>query len=486
MIAFAPEQASAMGKPHVVILGAGPAGLGAAFRLARRGLARVTVLEKNPGVGGNASSFELGGLRVDYGSHRLHPACDPEILADIRSLLGQDLLDRPRHGRIRLCGRWVHFPIKPLDLARRLPPSFLAGAAADLVKKIMTKNPGPTDNGTFASVLEQSLGRTLCRDFYFPYARKIWGLDPEELSAAQARRRVSANSLGKMARKALSALPGLKTQGSGRFFYPRQGYGQISEAYHRAAARSGAEVLLNARLESIETVEGAVQRVRYLRDGQYLFLPADHVWSTIPITVLARSVRPSPPQELLQAAEVLSYRGMILIYLLLEQERFSEYDAHYFPEPEIPISRLSEPKNYSDGQGPRGLTVLCAELPCAPDGPEWEKSDEELGELVCRSLEGAGIAVRAPVKEVVTRRLRQAYPIYRKGYELYFDRLDQWLGQIKGLLTFGRQGLFAHDNTHHALYMGYSAAASLREDGSFDQQRWRSFRRVFDTHVVED
>ena len=177
---------------------------------------------------------------------------------------------------------------------------------------------------------------------------------------------------------------------------------------------------------------------------------------------------------------------MILIYLVVEQDRFSEYDAHYFPEPEVAISRLSEPKNYRDGQGPPHLTVLCAELPCAADGPEWGKSDEELGRLVCDALKAGGIPVQAPVKEVVTRRLRHAYPIYSRGYEVSFDRLDQWLRQIDGLLTFGRQGLFAHDNTHHALYMAYCAVDCLDENGRFDRERWQQFRRVFETHVVED
>ena len=124
-----------MVKPHVVILGAGPAGLGAAFQLTRRALAWVTVLEQQNQVGGNAGSFEIEGIQVDYGSHRLHPSCDPTVLQDIRTLLGSDLLDRPRHGRIRLCGRWIHFPLKPVDLALGLPPSFSLGVAVDLVRK---------------------------------------------------------------------------------------------------------------------------------------------------------------------------------------------------------------------------------------------------------------------------------------------------------------------------------------------------------------
>src|SRR5512139_3653218 len=104
-----------MSKPHVVILGGGPAGVGAAFQLTRKSLAQVTLLEECENVGGAAASFELSGLRVDYGSHRLHASCDPEILKDIRTLLGNDLLNRPRHGRIKLQGRWIHFPLKPLD-----------------------------------------------------------------------------------------------------------------------------------------------------------------------------------------------------------------------------------------------------------------------------------------------------------------------------------------------------------------------------------
>src|SRR6476659_5615162 len=113
-------------------------------------------------------------------------------------------------------------------------------------------------------------------------------------------------------------------------------------------------------------------------------------------------------------------------------------------------------------------------------------TDEELGNFVSDALGSAGIPVRAPVLQIATRRLRQAYPIYRRGYESSFNRLDRWLSQFDGLLTFGRQGLFAHDNTHHALFMAYSAANCLKPDGAFDRALWRQHRREFESHVVED
>src|SRR5262249_7628471 len=133
-----------------------------------------------------------------------------------------------------------------------------------------------------------------------------------------------------------------------------------------------------------------------------------------------------------------------------------------------------------------GVTVLCAELPCDPDGAEWQQSDADLGALVEAALSTAGIPIRAPILRVVTRRLRQAYPIYRRGYEASFSALDQWLEACDSLLSFGRQGLFAHDNTHHALFMAYCAANCVEPSGRFDRSRWGAYRRVFETHVVED
>ncbi len=472
-------------RPHVVVLGAGPAGLAAAYALAREGKARVTVLERNAQVGGNAGSFELAGVHVDYGSHRLHPASDPRVLADIQSLLGPDLLVRPRHGRIRLRGRWIHFPLKPLDLGLRLPPAFALGVAADMGRKALRRQATNGAGATFASVLEAGLGRTICYDFYFPYARKLWGAEPEALAAVQAQRRVSAGSPLKLVRKVLNAVPGLRRPGAGVFYYPRRGFGQIVDAFAAAAAEAGADICLGASVRSVNTSETGVT-VAWTEGETTRTATADYAWSTIPVTALARTVQPPPPADILSATERIDYRAMILVYLVLAQDRFTEFDAHYFPGADIRISRLSEPKNYAAAAEPAGTTVLCAELPCAVSDPEWTMSDAELGQLVQADLTRAGIQVKAAVRQVVTRRLRQAYPIYLNGFEAHLYPLLDWLDRVPRLLTFGRQGLFAHDNTHHALYMGYAAAACLRADGSFDDTQWQTYRREFEKHVVED
>src|SRR4030095_7418073 len=125
--------------------------------------------------------------------------------------------------------------------------------------------------------------------------------------------------------------------------------------------------------------------------GQFEAIEADHVWSTIPVTLLSRLVRPSAPADVLKASEQITYRAMILIYLVLEQPQWTPFDAHYFPETHIPITRLSEPKNYSARSEPSDRTVLCAELPCTVSDETWRSSDDELGLLVKDALAKCGL-----------------------------------------------------------------------------------------------
>lgn len=463
-------------RASVVVLGAGPAGLGVAFRLARRGMS-VTVIERAAEVGGNAGSFDCSGFRADYGSHRLHPTCEPGILEDIRTFLGDDLLDRPRHGRIHLAGRWLHFPLKPADLLLKAPLTLIAGFARDTILKPFR---AASKGESFADILREGLGPAMCEQFYFPYARKIWGLEPEALDAEQARRRVAAGSASKLIAKVLGLLPGFRKPGAGRFYYPRGGFGQIAEGYRDAALAAGAELRLNAPLEEIHLDPDSV----LIRAGG-----TDHraslALSTIPVTVLTRVLSQMAPPDVLASAAALRYRAMLLVNLVLSTPRFTEFDAHYFPSSGIRITRLSEPRNYSL-QGPPGRTLLCAELPCDAHDEVWRMTADDLADLVREDLARAGLPIEVPVEHVEVRRLAQAYPIYERGFHHHLVRLNRWLDSLPRVVSLGRQGLFAHDNTHHTLAMAYAAARCTGDDGTFDHVRWQKERTAFASFVVED
>ncbi|MGF1526702.1 MAG: protoporphyrinogen/coproporphyrinogen oxidase, partial [Candidatus Competibacterales bacterium] len=336
------------------------------------------------------------------------------------------------------------------------------------------------DDESFASVLEASLGPTICRHFYFPYARKIWGVAPEALSGVQAHKRVSANSFAKLLNKILR--PG----GKKIFFYPRQGFGQISRAYATGAQAAGATLYTDTAVTALQRPGPQNRwRVHFQGPGGGDAVEVDYVWSTLPLTVVARLLDPPPPETIAQAAQGIAYRGMILLYLQLPKAQFHPTDAHYFPEPSVAMTRLSEPKNYAATAEPAASTVLCAEIPCDPGDSTWSLDDATLAEQVVADIRRLGLPLDVEPRQVFTRRLPQAYPIYQRGYQDALDPLDHWLSDLPGFLSYGRQGLFQHDNTHHALAMAYAAVNCL-EGGTFDAVAWAAHREVFKTHVVED
>ena len=456
----------------VAVIGAGPAGLVAALRLAQAGR-RVVVLEQADRVGGMAGSFEVGGVRVDFGSHRLHPAVDAEHLALLRHLLGDQLQTRPRLGRIWLAGRWLAFPLRSMDLVRHLPPAFALGAARDTALSPFRR---PRDD-TFAEVVRAGLGPAVASTFYDPYVEKLWGVPTDELSGELARRRVSASS----ARDVLARLWPRRRSRQRSFLYPATGFGAISERLAEAAVAAGGEVRLNDGVAAVAVrSQGAT-----VTTTSGLEIDVARVWSTAPLGVLAGLVTPPPPAQVIESARRLRHRGLVLVYLVVDRPRWTGFDAHYFPEADVALARLSEPKNYREGPDPEDRTVLCAEVPATVGDALWQTGPEALGEMVRDVLVRLGLPDPAP-SAVEVRRLPRVYPVYRPGFERALAGLETWAAGQERLLTFGRQGLFVPDNTHHALAMGTAAADALRPDGSFDDPAWRRARDGFRAHVVED
>jgi protoporphyrinogen oxidase len=415
-----------------------------------------------------AAGLTIADQRVDLGSHRLHPAIAPPLLGALRSLLGDDLQLRLRNGRLRLVDRWVAFPFRPADLVRNVPAIFAARAIAHAVR------PGPRGGAvSYADVVRERFGASMLDAFYGPYARKIWGVDAEHLSAEVARHRISAGGPADVARRAFAA------RGAPRrcFYYPRSGFGQITDALADAATAVGARIDLGGRVDALRPGRDGVSITVDGRDEH-----VGRVLWTAPPGALVAAVADAPATVRVDAA-TLGTRAMVLVYLVVDGAQYSPFDAHYFADASMVATRVSEPKNYRNGPDPVGRTVLCAEIPCSVDDAIWRDA-EQLGPA--QVLDGfARARLPAPVVlEAHVHRRTSVYPIHDLATAGARHRVQDWADGLDGVTVLGRQGLAVGDNLHHVMAMGWDAA-ELAARG-WDDEEWRAARARYRRHVVED
>ncbi|MBI4498105.1 MAG: FAD-dependent oxidoreductase [Chloroflexi bacterium] len=460
---------------RTVVVGGGPAGLAAAYRLAQHADQSVLLLERAPVLGGLAAGFRHGDATLDFGPHRLHAGTDPEVLADLRRLLGDELELRPRRGQIRLAGRFLPYPVGPTTLLMLGPRQVVQLGVGVLAARLPRPAAAPV---SYEAALQARLGAPLYRLFYGPYAEKVWGLPGSQIAADQAERRVNQRGLADLLRLALG-------RSSGRhYFYPRGGFGRIPAAYAQALASApAARLACSALVETVEWQPGRVRALRYAQDGNPARAGADHLIWTAPLPELVRRLDPPAPPDIQQAAASLRHRAVVLCYVALALPRVGQADTYYFPERRFPFNRVTEQKNFSPAMVPPERTVLCLDLACDPDDARFTASDEELRDLVLPALEEAGLARPRQVIEVFSRRFRQAYPVYDLRYRAALAHVQDWLAGFQNLWLVGRQGLFLHNNTHHSLLMGYRAADAI---ASGDRGQWPAALAHFATFRVAD
>jgi len=446
----------------VVIVGAGPAGLTAAYELTRLGV-DTTVFDLDCRVGGLAQTVTYKGFRFDIGGHRFFTKV--RLVQELwHEMLGSNLLKRPRLSRVYYRGKFFHYPLKATNTLANLgavESLWVLGSYA--WAKVFPIRP----EVSFEDWISNRFGRKLFQIFFKSYTEKVWGIPCHEIGAQWAAQRIKGLSLrtalvnmllGERARMSDERIKTL----IGEFEYPRLGPGMMWEAFRDRIVAAGGTIDLGSRVVGLQHDGHLIKRVVVERDGQQAAYDVGHVISTMPIRELAAAFEPALLPSVLQAANRLKYRDFVTVALIVRQRDVFPDNWIYVHDPSVRVGRIQNFKNWSPDMVPDpGMTCLGLEYFCSEGDDLWSLSDEAFLEVAKQELLTIGVVRAELIVDGAVVRVRKAYPVYDSGYSEALEVLRSHFARFGNLQLVGRNGTHTYNNQDHSMLSAILAVRNL-------------------------
>jgi len=460
-------------KPKVVILGAGPAGISAAWRLTKLGYP-VTVLERDGAVGGMGRTIKVGDYSVDFGPHTFHIRETPEskeILKTITPFFGENPLTLVRGTRVLLRGKEYVYPLEIFQVLFGVNPLLSALILFDYsVATIKSLFAPAKKDDSFEEWGVRNLGRTLYDLCFGIYSARVWGLPTSQISSKQAQR-VAKLNLKNIILRTLGIKADPATYFT-KYFYPRRGISSLYEGMAAEIVAAGNRICLNSPVVRVERTADTVSRLIYQSESGEQSIECDVVLSTLPLPALVNMITPALPDSVSVHAARLRYRSLKLIYIALKRPQLTNYHWVYLLDDDYRVNRMSEQKNVSPGMVPADRTVLCIELSLWKDEPLWKAGDEEIYRIALHDLLKMGYGVtEKEVDSYFVTQIETAYPVYELNFEEHLIPVLEGVHQLGNLMTLGRHGLFLNNSMDDNVGLGFQIANHLETKGA-DSRAW--------------
>ncbi|MDP9435912.1 MAG: NAD(P)/FAD-dependent oxidoreductase [Actinomycetota bacterium] len=450
-----------MPKPEsVVVIGAGPAGLTAAYELGKAGVPPV-VLEASDVVGGISQTVERDGWRFDIGGHRFFTKV-PEVEALWHEILpDEEFLLRPRMSRIYYQGKLFDYPLKASNALRNLG---VLEALRCVLSYVLVRVRPPKDQSNFEGWVAARFGWRLYRIFFKTYTEKVWGVPATQIQADWAAQRIKNLSLFTAVVNALLPKRNQKDISSliEEFQYPMYGPGLMWERCRDHVEQLGGTVVMETPVERIERdADGAVAVQARMPEGTARF-EADHVVSSMPISALVRVMDPPAPAEVRAAADDLRYRDFLTVALVVP-ESFSFPDNWiYIHSPGVRVGRIQNFGSWSPYLVKDGRTCLGLEYFVDEGDDLWTMSDEELVALGQKELAELGLVTGDVVEAGYVVRMPKAYPVYDEFYKTNVETIRAWLADaVPNVHPVGRNGMHRYNNQDHSMFTAMLTAQNV-------------------------
>ena len=496
---------------RAIIIGAGPAGLTAAYELLQRTNIIPLVLEQSEYLGGLSRTVNYKGNRIDIGGHRFFSKSDrvmnwwlnilplesgarfPMNIAyqgktavvlnhcDARAPLHSDrvMLIRKRKSRIYFMRKFFAYPITlSADTLRKLGFVRTSRIALSYLYALLFPI---RDEQNLEEFFINRFGRELYMTFFKSYTEKVWGLPCSEISAEWGAQRVKGLSILKTITHVLTKLAptskndlaqkNIETSLIEQFLYPKFGPGQMWEEVGRQVRSLGGEILLGWSVEEVERADdGRIVAVtaRHATTRASQRFPGDVFFSTMPIKELIAGMRPPCPQPVTDVADGLVYRDFVTVGLLCDNVRLREPSGElvkdnwiYIQEPDVKVGRLQIFNNWSPSMVADAAKVwIGLEYFCNETDSLWQKTDAEIIEFAKSEMVALNMLDRDHVSDAVVIRMPKTYPAYFGSYER-FPEVIEWVDGIENLFLIGRNGMHKYNNQDHSMLTAMTAVDNI-------------------------
>ena len=455
---------------ETAVIGAGPAGLTAAYTLANAGR-DVVVFEKDPVyVGGISRTVNYKGFLFDIGGHRFFSK-SKEIVDLWNEILPDDFLDRPRLSRIYYDGKFYAYPLKAFEALSNLG---IAKSVACVASYAYAKLIPVGDPKTFHGWVRNEFGEKLFSIFFKTYTEKVWGMDCDDISADWAAQRIKGLNLGAAIFDGVRRSLGLRKKANGQsgaksliesFRYPRRGPGMMWDACARKIVAAGGRIERGRTVSALTFDEKSHIWTIETRGpaGEVETIAARHVISSAPISELMASISPTP-LSLLHARD-LKYRDFVTVVLIGRSGTALPDNWVYIHDPSVKVGRVQNFRSWSPEMIPDGVsTCLGLEYFCFEGDGLWSASDDELVALAKREIAQIGLMNADEVVDASVVRQAKAYPVYDEAYARNVETIRFEIAtRFPGLHLVGRNGMHKYNNQDHAMMTGLLAALNICE-----------------------
>ncbi len=511
-------------QKRAIIIGAGPAGLTAAYELLTRTGIRPVVLEKSACLGGICRTVNYKGNRIDIGGHRFFSKSDRVMKwwlhmlpleasesgpAAIRyhgmeravpadssgpdpAAGGRVMLLRPRRSRIYYLRHLFEYPLSfsrdtllKLGLARTLKIglSYLRSALLPLKRE-----------DTLEQFLINRFGRELYLRFFKSYTEKVWGVPCNRISAEWGAQRIKGLSIWAAVRHALRRAfragdgdleqKGTETSLIEKFLYPKLGPGQMWEEAARRIEELGGEIRTGWKVERIVTDGWRVRAVEAVHSGTGAreTVEGDYFFSSAPVQEIMRSFDAAPPPNVLEVSDGLVYRDFITVGLLVRSLRIFDHTAHgrrlvrdnwiYIQEPDVLLGRLQIFNNWSPYLVADPETVwLGLEYFCNQSDEIWNLPDDRMAGFAAEELSRIGIINAGEVLDSTVLRMEKTYPAYFGTYDR-FAEIREHVDRYTNLYLVGRNGMHRYNNQDHSMLTAMMAVDDILAGNTDKTRLW--------------